>query len=475
MPLFPKKPFYEQHELLASLSNSRFAVENLHIFVECPETRPDIIKGYIIGGKEESEKLSVLINDKEIYCTLTSASYENNDKHFESRKVRINKIEERYWPREYQDYIKNIVGYLQFEDISITHYLSGDSDVNQQIVFFLFGTDVFWPDWVQSTLSYTGNVTVKPSAMKLDLGELFIGEVTRNTWFFHSTVEIDGRQVMACEKCGIIQFEENKHIERSLGTNMRDIAVQLADDLVLMASFISRNRIVWFKYFLISQGRITYFIKSVRPFIPDKIYPEHVIINKDKIEFIKKAMENIQNLRNSDQDLSRPLMDILAGHEASTLEQKFTLYFLALEKIKDLYAKKRGISRCIGRGKVWKSIENGVKNIILSHVDDDVVKSMMNNKIAELNRPAIKDVFKKLHVEYGVYYEDLYPSGAELTLFNTRNRLIHSADEIDVQLLFDETYRLRSLVERVILAMLGWHDTSGAPHEGLRRYLAGDL
>ena len=70
MPLFPKKPFYEQHEILASLSNSSLTIDNLHIFIEYPKTIPGIIKGYIIGENAEAERISALIHSREIYHSL---------------------------------------------------------------------------------------------------------------------------------------------------------------------------------------------------------------------------------------------------------------------------------------------------------------------------------------------------------------------------------------------------------------------
>lgn len=123
-----------------------------------------------------------------------------------------------------------------------------------------------------------------------------------------------------------------------------------------------------------------------------------------------------------------------------------------------------------------------------SKIDHKLTEDLIITKMNELNRPSIREVVKWLMRDYQVFYDDLYPNQTftlpftfpktikdPATFFTTRNKLIHTADEIDSAHLFKETYCLRSLVERLILKMLGWNDMSGAPEEGLRLFLTGEL
>ena len=60
-------------------------------------------------------------------------------------------------------------------------------------------------------------------------------------------------------------------------------------------------------------------------------------------------------------------------------------------------------------------------------------------------------------------WKDLYPNDvARPSFFNTRNALVHSANEIDFDILFCETYRVQTIVERLLLKLLGWKDIHGA-------------
>jgi len=93
--LFPKKPFYKQHEISASLSNNSMKLDNLHIFIEYPEHIPGIIKGYILGGRNEADRLRTFMHSSHSHCQLTSVNYENSVESFESAKVIIRSVHSR--------------------------------------------------------------------------------------------------------------------------------------------------------------------------------------------------------------------------------------------------------------------------------------------------------------------------------------------------------------------------------------------
>ena len=66
----------------------------------------------------------------------------------------------------------------------------------------------------------------------------------------------------------------------------------------------------------------------------------------------------------------------------------------------------------------------------------------------------------KIMEEYNVYWQDLYPSNSELTIFKTRNRLFHSSKHPSPETIDKELIRLQVLLSRIILKMLGWDDIS---------------
>ena len=384
--------------------------------------------------------------------------------------------------------MKNIICELELEDLTITYKMTEIPETPQQIVFFLYGSQAGWPDWITQTVYSTGNVTTESSDIELDLRELFDGKVTKKPWFFHDNVSIEGRKLLATEKGSVLQFEESHGEESLLEQRLIKKLVQLSDDLVILASFISRRKAIWFQYHLLSENTIKEYIKSSLLFIQEETNSWDRLVKENIREFYKTAIIHINKFRSESHDLIRPIMDIVAGHEAVTLEQKFTLFFLALEKIKEIYLEKENISVNVKDKKLWKEIASGIKQIVHSKIDHKLTEDLIITKMNELNRPSIREVVKWLMRDYQVFYDDLYPNQTftlpftfpktikdPATFFTTRNKLIHTADEIDSAHLFKETYRLRSLVERLILKMLGWNDMSGAPEEGLRLFLTGEL
>ena len=111
--------------------------------------------------------------------------------------------------------MKNIICELELEDLTITYKMTEIPETPQQIVFFLYGSQAGWPDWITQTVYSTGNVTTESSNIELDLRELFDGKVTKKPWFFHDNVSIEGRKLLATEKGSVLQFEES-HGEESL-------------------------------------------------------------------------------------------------------------------------------------------------------------------------------------------------------------------------------------------------------------------
>ena len=198
--LFPKKPFYKQYEISASLANNSKSLDNLHVFIEYPQHIPGIIKGYILGGKSESTNLSAFMDSAKGYCQLKSVDYENCRQSFESSTVIIRSIHKRTWPKEYSNSMTDIVAVLEMNDLIINDDITGgqytqDNETKREITFFLAGPSIFWPTFGERTVSYTGEVDISPRNIEIELGELFHGKIIRKPWFFHSTTLIDGNEV----------------------------------------------------------------------------------------------------------------------------------------------------------------------------------------------------------------------------------------------------------------------------------------
>jgi hypothetical protein len=139
---------------------------------------------------------------------------------------------------------------------------------------------------------------------------------------------------------------------------------------------------------------------------------------------------------------------------------------MSLEKLKDMYAIDRNINSNFSNNSEKNKILRDIRKLIRDQLPDAKSQPIVD-KINELNRPSIWSLVDSLLSEQSVEWKDLYPNDvAKPSFFNTRNALVHSANEIDGELLFYETYRVQTIVERLILKLLGWKNIyrSGSFH-----------
>lgn len=477
LKIFPKKPFYAQYEFLAFLSKSNLTVDGLHVFVEYPENRPGVIRGYVLGGQSEGHKLSELMNRPDLYCTLVSASNENAGETIESHKARIKSATIAKGGLHYTPGMTDIVGELEFDDITVTRDPPRNKGDKRRVVFALVGPITFWPDY----------------NIDLDIGYLFDGRVKVRPRFFHSTIQHEGRELKVEDVAYTLCFETAQPGDTLPDDKLLETAIRLADDITLLASFASRRWIRWFKYELFGQKHVSY-TRPVYDCSSENLHWEDMLVTPgESKEFLRTAIEALDHLRKDNMSLFLPIVTTLAGHRSEYVEQEFTLYFLALEQIKDIYARKHDLNKTIKSEAQWDKLKNRVKEVISDFVKDldtkklidiakapdekelrDNARKLMEDKLGELQRPPLRSLIERICGNYSVSWEDLCPPDREATFFNTRNRLFHGSEEIDIKKLVYETDRVQSLVERLILRMLGWDDLSQAPHETLRYRLSSE-
>lgn len=100
-----------------------------------------------------------------------------------------------------------------------------------------------------------------------------------------------------------------------------------------------------------------------------------------------------------------------------------------------------------------------MENSLEGHPGLDDIKE----KIPELGRPPLWSVLRKLLDHYGVPWKDVYPPETEKpTFISVRNKLLHTAESVDLPTLFYETDRLQVVLERLLLSLLNWDDAFGA-------------
>lgn len=188
-------------------------------------------------------------------------------------------------------------------------------------------------------------------------------------------------------------------------------------------------------------------------------------------DFLNVSLNNYRSLRLNNFDLYYPIIYFIGGNEAEYLEEQFSLFFFALEKIHNLYSIKKGYDKILSDSD-FASLKNELLKIINESVTDQEKLNWIEQKLRELNRPPIKEiVLKKMFSDYGVEWKDLYPEGADLNIFKVRNELFHTAKFFDIEILDNATQRIKYIVARLIIKILGWNGRSNIPSKSIGNFL----
>ena len=148
--------------------------------------------------------------------------------------------------------------------------------------------------------------------------------------------------------------------------------------------------------------------------------------------YLAKAVQALRDRKKEKIDLSIPLGNWITASTESP-KQKFILSFLALENLKDMYAKNN---------------------------EKETEKYKYKNGGYRL-WPVLEILLNK----YDVEWKNLYPSDkaeSKPAFIDFRNALMHSAETICDEVLYYETERTRILLMRLIVKLLGCQESDWA-------------
>ena len=452
------KPFYRRREFQGTLSQAGENIDDLHFIIDFAENKPDKIKAAIFGDTTDFRISDLMRQGGVPYAEIRSKVYEGCYETIRSSKAIIKQAYNRGWPNEYGDHMVGKICDIELQELEIDISVDNKDRGERRIRFYLVGPHTFWTLHWSRTRSYTGAANIKIDPLQIDIPNPIQAKIELRPSFLYSPTRLeDGKEVEATDYVLTIEIKTDLSIEDLSDSDFINHAIQIADDLTLLASFVSRKHIKWFRYDCYSSKRLRHFVRYISESFVDDVYDGDLLIKLGEAkDFIQSSIINLQNLREKQFDLFLPIINVLNGHESQYLEQRFILYFMSLEKLKDMYAIERDINSNFPNNSEKKKILRDIRKLIRDQLSD--VKSQpIIDKVNELDRPSIWSLVDSLLSDQSVEWKDLYPTDvAKPSFFNTRNALIHSANKIDGDLLFYETYRVQTIVERLLLKLLGW-------------------
>ena len=468
MKLFPDQPFAEIEEFLGTLTLGDLVVPDLHCVVQFNQAHNDAIKGKILGNSSTYDRVANLFLMQGPPLKLSSVSATELATRYTSDELYFERIARPYAGLDRSPEAVGVVAEFHLGDFSMTTQRAAMETKQRKVTFLLTGPTVAWDAKCAAMNSRTGEREIVYSNRKLELQDQTTFEIETLPWFFHATSR--DPQIHSLETQVLsVQFTTLVAASVMSDEQLVDQARSIMDDLVLLASFVSRRWTAWYAFLIETPTIVRWHLKRTRECsAKEPKHHETVLPPGTMRSFLAKAFPLLRSLRAQDFNLAMPIVYSVAGSEARYDEEQFTSLFLSLERIKDLFARSdRSYAKVLDDTDFF-SLSRNICQLVRQSVSSKARRKLIYEKLPEINRPSLRSVLDALLQKQVIKWTDLYPANAKFSLIKTRDKLFHSSESVDHDQLIHELDRLRALVDRLLLSLLGSRDFSRAPIDFIR-------
>jgi hypothetical protein len=465
--IFPQRPFVEQLEFIGSLNQGDISADGLNVILQYSLIKENEITGSILGTRETFSKIKKVFDLPGPTLQMHSQEREPWNKIITSDIVICERIS------NHPDYPLEMlfkIADLRLDNLTIKETFSLDDLKERHLDFFLCGPSNLWNVIEIGGKSFNGEEKIEVKNSKIELSEAFPFDIeVKPSYFYDETAPPESFQIKT--SVFVLHFKTLLPATELSNEEFIKRAIFVTEELTQLVSFLSRRWATWFRYKLITNKLSQTHIRHARECSSQAIHYDNAIVPFHQArEFLNIAFTNLKKLRDSQIDLHMPLVYFVSGLEAKYVEEKFSVLFLALERIKDLFANENGMLNNLANSH-FRRLRCKLSDLIKNEIIDQDIADKVKKKLPELNRPSLRIVLEALFDKYKVDWKDLYPPGIDFTLLKTRDNLFHSSKEIDYDYLIKETHRLQALLERVLLSMLGWPKFRNSPNEYKKKWL----
>jgi hypothetical protein len=478
-----KEPFFKRLQDRVVFSRGSAVSDPVDVVVRFSELAPDSIRGEILGTNATFGSLKPVFEDRSAaLCSMVSA-FPNGPARLSSSQVMLRSITRRVWQeREPANEPLNVAGQFECIELLIDERQPG-RDLETRGIEFYLPEDIEL--WRPSSLELGFNAfRLRPEEGE----EIATGLECRfrvkgqPSFVYDRSGQPSSRwtlsAILPTLQCTL--YDPNaQYTDESFHTEAKEVA----DDVLLLASLVTRRLIRWHRYVAFGPRGLHTVVRSTsraarstqRTDISELPVPLYQFR-----DLVPVAIPKLRALRAQDLDLELPILYIVGSHEAATIDQRFSYAVLCLERLVDLHARAQGLDEIVPkkifepiRRQLSREIERAFASLPAETLHPPVAEAngLMQEKLTELNRRPFWALLSTLLDAYGVQWTDLYPPGLPRpTLISTRNKFIHSSEKPSYKRLLREAARVQALCERVLLRMLGRQDPY-TPTEGTRQWL----
>lgn len=465
--LWDKQPFNEKHEVLASFSIQNITISNILTIIQYSLIEPSEIRGKIVGSAEMCTKLMPIFSANMPYFCFTSEI--NNGQIISSKNGMFKSMKLMNQSINIDKKMIDTIAELNFLELKIKEQFKETPETTERhLTFFLSGPRRHWPVRTLKTGSPIGDIKVKLIRSTIEVTDTLPFKIEILPYYFHAEDPTRNNFEMTTSVMAL-HFSTDYSYDHLSNDEYIHKAIAVADDLILLTSFISRKWIRWYRYCLETNNLVESFIRRVSLTSCSEPDLDNGLIDfADFEKFVKVAFKSLQKLRQENFDLSVPIYYYISSNETQFLEDKYAILFLALEKIKALYARSQQIEYLMDKTS-FKQLKIQVEDIIKKQQFEN--EDQIIEKIPELKRRSIKNVIKSMLNKLNITWNDIYPPGTDFTFVDTRNKLFHTDTPVDMEFLAKEYERLRIIVERIIFSYLGWSSSPSSLIKSTQKWL----
>ena len=458
------RPFEAVHEFQGTLTKGKSVLSDWHFVITYSTRQPSLIRGRILGeeSRDELDRLSELMRQPDFYGSLRSKDMDRDGPIYESNKVFVQSARRRLRPKEYGSRMVGVIAELEIEEL--TSIYKRERGENERLISFaLAGPRDFWPlRWIRRQ-SYTGEVGFMHDPPSMEIHNPTRAKLQFAPHYVFSSISFDdGHELEIEDYYHSIIVKTDLSPTEIPDDEFQSQAIAIVDDLLLVASVAARFWIDWFSFQYAASSKFVEHVRSRRKNFVESVDHRGTLVD-EVFDFLAVAVQALREHRDSGFDLYLPLITVMTANTSELPEQRFLFYFMALEQLKDMYAQKKDLVRTMGSKSKGKCLIRDVNLYLDKRLADHPALTLVKEKTVELDRSPLWYVLEKLLLEYDVEWKDLYPPNTEKpTFIGVRNKLVHSAESVEPAQLYFDTERLRVVLERLLLKLLGWQDTYGA-------------
>ena len=363
-------------------------------------------------------------------------------------------------------------------DFSIEQSIYGGQQQERRMTFFLSSPTTLWLSHTVREVSYLGNTRTTTPRARLAITSLKDVRLLAQPHFLYADHREAERISDPHESSRFGSMPRPKVLvegetfsltvidrdpERSnKAFETRSIAV--IEILCLIMTFLSKSNVTWFGTMLYTGDRLVQrFLAAESQALDSEVWLEDVVLHTEDIRaFISKAFAAYHKQAAQGINLRLPILLYSAAQSAPTVDEKFVLMFRGLENLIDLLDKRYPQDRYLTSAEMRKLRRRMRADLAEFGKRPNVIEIVME-KMPELESLTFKRRLLRQLQRVRIELSDIGGQAGVEDLVRVRNKLIHSADKVDIKRIVREGSRLQTILERMLLQLLGWRKRTNTP------------